>query len=222
MLLALLFLAAAPPSAPPAPPASIAALTPPPVVDVLKTLQATVSFHNVTVSRDGRRAAWMEKVPTPDGPAADQSIIYVQALAGGRPRRITAVRRGEARDEDEPAFSPDGQSLAFLSDAAKRHQPQIYVASLETGAVRQVTRVVGHLEQPRFSPDGKTLSVLVIEGEGAAEERGPLMPASRQTGLVQPETKEQRLALVAADGSGPLRPISPADLFVYEYDWRPD
>jgi len=80
--------------------------------------------------------------------------------------------------------------------------------------------VTGHLEQPRFSPDGKTISVLFIEG--AADERGPLLPASRQTGLVRPETREQRLALVPADGSAPLRPISPADLFIYEYDWRPD
>src|SRR3954452_11754580 len=193
---------------------------PPPVAGVLHVLQSTVSLHSVAVSRDGMRVAWMEKVQTPDGPAADESLLYVQELAGGRPRRITAGRGGKAHDEDEPAFSPDGQSLAFLSDAARAHQPQLYVANLRSGAVRQVTRVTGHLEQPRFSPDGQSIAVLYIEG--GADERGPLMPASRQTGLVHPETKEQRLALVPADGKGTLRPVSPADLFVYEYDWRPD
>ena len=193
---------------------------PQPVADVLKKLQGTAQFHSVALSRDGKRVAWMEKVQTPDGPAADESILYVQDLGGAQPRRITAGHDGKAHDEDEAAFSPDGSSVAFLSDAAKKDQPQLYVADLRTGAVRQLTRVTGHLEHPRFSPDGRRLAVLFIEG--AADERGPLMPASRQTGLVEPETREQRLALVAADGSAPLQPISPADLFVYEYDWRPD
>jgi dipeptidyl aminopeptidase/acylaminoacyl peptidase len=201
---------------------AIALLTaaPVPAGDVLRQLQSTVSFRAVTLSRDGRRVAWMEKVQTPDGPAADESLLYVQDLGGAQPKRITASRDGKAHDEDEPAFSPDGQSLAFLSDAARPHQPQLYLADLRTGKVRQLTRVTGHLEQPRFSPDGKALSVLFIEG--GADERGPLMPASRQTGVVQEQIKEQRLSLVPADGSAPLRPLSPADLFVYEYDWRPD
>ncbi|HET7786768.1 MAG TPA: S9 family peptidase [Myxococcales bacterium] len=193
---------------------------PVPAADVLRSLQSAVSFRAVTLSRDGRRVAWMEKVKTPDGPAADESLLYVQDLGAAQPRRITASRDGKAHDEDEPAFSPDGQSLAFLSDAARPHQPQLYVADLRTGKVRQLTRVTGHLEQPRFSPDGRTISVLYIEG--GADERGPLMPASRQTGVVQEQIKEQRLSLLPADGSAPLRPLSPSDLFVYEYDWRPD
>ncbi|MGE5049779.1 MAG: TolB family protein, partial [Deltaproteobacteria bacterium] len=174
-----------------------------PAADVLRSLQSTVSFRAVALSRDGRRVAWMEKVQTPDGPAADESLLYVQDLGGGQPKKITASRDGKAHDEDEPAFSPDGQSLAFLSDAARPHQPQLYVADLRAGSVRQLTRVTGHLEQPRFSPDGRTISVLFIEG--GADERGPLMPASRQTGVVQEQIKEQRLSLVPADGSAPLR-----------------
>ena len=191
-----------------------------PAADVLRSLQSTVALRAVTLSRDGKRVAWMEKVQTPAGPAAEESWVYVQDLGAARPKKVTAGRDGKAHDEDEPAFSPDGQSLAFLSDAERRHQPQLYVADLRTGKVRQLTRITGHLEQPRFSPDGKTVSVLFIAG--GADERGPLLPASRLTGVVQEQIKEQRLALVPADGSGPLRPLSPADLFVYEYDWRPD
>jgi dipeptidyl aminopeptidase/acylaminoacyl peptidase len=80
--------------------------------------------------------------------------------------------------------------------------------------------VDGHLEKPLFSPDGKTIAVLFVEG--GADDRGPLLPAVRQTGVVDEQIREQRISLVPADGSGPLRAISPADLFVYEYAFRPD
>jgi len=198
-----LLIAAAPPSA------------------VLEGLNKTVRLHDVVISRDGARVAWVEQVPTPDGPAPEQSFIEVRALmAGAQPIRVTAAKAGEVRDEGDLAFSPDGQRIAFLSDAEKEHQPQLYVEDLRTGQVLQLTHADGHLEAPRFSPDGKTLAVLFVEG--GADERGPLLPASRQTGVVEERIREQRIALVPADGSAPLRALSPADLFIYEYAWRPD
>ena len=103
-----LLIAAAPPSA------------------VLEALNRTVQLHEVTISRDGARVAWVEQVPTPDGPAPEQSFIEVRALkAGAQPIRVTAAKAGEVRDEGDLAFSPDGQRIAFLSDAEKEHQPQL-------------------------------------------------------------------------------------------------
>ena len=42
-----------------------------------------------------------------------------------------------------------------------------------------------------------------------------------QTGEIKEAVTEQRLALVDV-ASGRLRQISPADMYVYEYDWSPD
>src|ERR1700694_789965 len=144
---------------------------------VLEGLNKTVRLHDVVISRDGARVAWVEQVPTPDGPAPEQSFIEVRALkAGAQPIRVTAAKAGEVRDEGDLAFSPDGQRIAFLSDAEKEHQPQLYVEDLRTRQVLQLTHADGRLEAPRFSPDGKTLAVLFVEG--GADERGPLLPAS--------------------------------------------
>ena len=47
------------------------------------------------------------------------------------------------------------------------------------------------------------------------------MAATAQTGEIKEAVTEQRLALVDV-ASGTLRQISPADMYVYEYDWSPD
>src|SRR5690349_2669418 len=52
----------------------------------------------------------------------DMTSIWVERYAGGRPRRLTHHPGGDS----SPAFSPDGRTLAFLSD---RHEEttQLYV-----------------------------------------------------------------------------------------------
>jgi dipeptidyl aminopeptidase/acylaminoacyl peptidase len=195
-------------------------LAAPPPTDVLKSLHQTVRFSGVTMSQDGKRIAWVEQVQTPDGPSWDESILHVRDDSGAI-KRVTAAGDGKPCDEGEADFSPDGKSLAFLSDTARRRQPQLYLANLETGAVRQLTHANGHLAHPRFSPDGKTLAVLFMEN--SLDALGPLRAAARQTGVVGEKPVEQRIALVQVEGApGELLQVSPPDLFVYEYGWRPD
>ena len=162
--------------------------------------------------------AWVEAAPTPAGPSGRLKIIRLADRGGGAPVRITAARDGVDHEEDQPVFSPDGKRLAFLSDAEQDGQPQLYVADVGSGAVRRLTQASGHLERPLWSPDGKRLSVLYLEG--AADALGPLGPAARETGVIGSVVREQRIALVSAEG-GTLSPVSPEDLFVYEYCLEP-
>src|SRR2546430_1558783 len=109
--------------------------------------------------------------------------------------RLTAGKDGKAHDEHDLDFSPDGRSLAFLSDAVQPHQLQLYVADLGSGTVRQLTQVSGHLSRPRFRPDGREIAVLFIEG--GADQQGPLKPAARRTGVVDELVQRQQLVLVS-------------------------
>jgi dipeptidyl aminopeptidase/acylaminoacyl peptidase len=194
-------------------------LASPPPAEVLQALHRTVRMSDVAISRDGKRVAFLEQVPTPDGPSWDESILQVRDQDGSL-KRITAAKAGTFCDEGEADFSPDGRFLAFLSDAEKRHQPQVYLANLDTREVRQLTHANGHLAHPRFSRDGRTLAVLYMEN--SLDALGPLRAAARQTGVVGETPVEQRLALVQLDGNGDLMPVSPPNLFVYEYGWSPD
>ncbi|MGZ6036565.1 MAG: alpha/beta fold hydrolase [Myxococcaceae bacterium] len=193
----------------------------PSVDSVIDDLNRTVHFRQVALSPDGARVAWVESVPEKEGPAPDRTLIQVadRASPEASARRITASADATALDETGIAWSPDGKQLAFLSNAAGKEQPQLFVADVSTGSVRKLTSFQGSLSSPRWSPDGKTLAVLVIEGTTA--EKGPTGPASRQTGVVDELAPARRLALVnAADGH--LRVLSPANLFIHEFAWSPD
>jgi dipeptidyl aminopeptidase/acylaminoacyl peptidase len=55
----------------------------------------------------------------------------------------------------QAAFSPDGRSLAFVSNRA--YGTQLWVLPLDGGEARQVTRLRHGMGAPFWSPDGKTL-----------------------------------------------------------------
>ncbi len=239
MLVTLLAPALASPQPPPAPappsaPASVAASVKKPPADagaldaVLAGASALGSFRGLAMAPDGRRLAWVEASPT--APATGSSVEVAELAASGEagpPRRVTAAPaaggRKSAAVERGPAWSPDGRRLAFLSDAASPGQADLYVAELAAGAgrasVRRLTHLAGQVAEPRWSPDGGAIALLVIEGR--REAAGPLAATPRDAGVVGETVQEQRLAVVDA-ASGALRLVSPRDLFVYEYDWAPD
>ena len=176
--------------------------------DTISTLFGAKTFDQTAISPDGRQVAWVENVK-------DGSAIYVTAIGGGTPRRITA----NGQSESAVAWSPDSKQIAFLSDAAKPGQPQLYISSAVSGSGRKLTGVKGFLASPGWSPDGKTIAVLFTEN--AERAAGPLVAEKAQIGVIEEAVTEQRLAL-ADIASGKLRQISPADMYVYEYAWSPD
>jgi len=198
---------------------SAAAQGPPSVDSVLDSLRAVRSYSAARISPDGTRVAWVEILDEPAASMARHCAIWVAPVAGGRPVRITAASDGRNHREIGPEWSRDGRSLAFLSDAEKERQLQIYVAPAGGGAARQVTHVTGQVEDPAWSPDGRSLAFLFVEG--STQETGALVAYKPDSGLVEEKIEEQRIA-VADAGGGRLRQVSPADLYIYEFDWSPD
>ncbi|MBI4501554.1 MAG: S9 family peptidase [Gemmatimonadetes bacterium] len=185
-------------------------------------LAATRRFQQVALTPDGGRIAWVQALPeTPTAPSLGTSI-YLADLRRPKvaPRRVTALATAAARTEHDIDWSPDNSRLAFLSDATRPGQLQLYVASPAAGeAPRRLTSLKGFLARPRWSPDGKTIALLFTEN--AAGAAGPLAAKAAGVGVIEEEIHEQRLALVDV-ATGNVRQLSPADLYVYEYDWSPD
>src|SRR5260221_2276005 len=101
-----------------------------------------------SVSRDGQWLAYA--VGTRDVEEnRTRSALWLQPLAGGEPRRLTS---GEKRDSD-PAFSPDGSRIAFLSN--RDGGSQIYVLDLTGGEPAKASSFPADVNGFRWSPDGK-------------------------------------------------------------------
>jgi dipeptidyl aminopeptidase/acylaminoacyl peptidase len=193
-----------------------------PAQDVINTLSATHRFEQAAISPDGTQVAWVEDVVTKKGVATGDTVIYVADIRDkNSPKRISAGVADAIHSEGSIAWSPDSRKLAFLSDAAKVGQLQLYVmdASGPRGAARKLTQVKGFLSTPGWSPDGKTIALLFTEN--ATRAAGPLVAETPETGEIKDSFFEQRLALVDV-ATAKLDQISPADTYVYEYDWSPD
>src|ERR1700722_5462237 len=193
-----------------------------PAQDVIDTLSATHRFEQAAISPDGKKVAWVEDIITKRGASPGDTVIYVSDLESKNPpKRISAAVADAIHAEGSVAWSPDSKKLAFLSDAAKAGQLQMYVMDVAgpPGSAKKLTQVKGFLSTPSWSPNGKTIALLFTEN--ATRAAGPLVAETPETGEIKDSFFEQRLALVDI-GSGKFSQIPPADTYVYEYDWSPD
>ena len=108
------------------------------------------------------------------------------------------------------AFTPDGRILTIVEDQGTT---RIAIGDHE------LTSFKGIAQAPRFSPDGKSVAVLATFN--AQKQSGATQAGVRQVGEIGETNDEQRIAVIPLAG-GTLRPVSPADRYVYEYDWIPD
>ena len=191
----------------------------PSIDQAMAQLTAVRRYGEAMISPDGQSVAWVESLPANGGtPSQGTAIFVAPAVRSGSPVRITAATSGSP-DEHGISWSPDGRSIAFLSDAADPGQLQLYVAPASGGSPRKLTSLKGYLSTPQWSPDGRTIAILFTENAPRAS--GPLQPRTPDVGVVEDHYFEQRLTTVNAT-SGQVRQLSPPDLYVYEYDWSPD
>ena len=87
-------------------------------------------------------------------------------------------------------------------------------------AAHKLTTFHGYADSPQWSPDGKYIGLLYVEG--ATRPAGALAAMKPPSGVIGVEGLEiQRVAAVDA-ASGELAPVTPENLHVYEFDWSPD
>ena len=63
--------------------------------------------------------------------------VYVTVVPGGRPRLLAGVA---ARDDFSPAWSPDGNLIAYRRNPARGDEGEIMVVSASGGKPRNLTR----------------------------------------------------------------------------------
>ena len=110
----------------------------------------------------------------------------------------TAVRLFERQPQNWPRLSPDGTRMAEQLIDPVRGNPDIWVENLEDGSLVRVTTATGSDLFPVWSPDGLRLAY----GSGTS--------------------KERRLSIAAADGTGVMQELPCPDAYCEPTDWSPD
>jgi len=174
-------------------------------------------YSGLTMAPAGDRVAVIEADQADNAPVEPHKRVVVRSASGGAV--LATYDPCPACDYQDPAFSPDGHRLAFIGHDRKAATTTVYLVTNGALAVRTV--IQGVAARPAFSPDGKTLAVLAVIG--AHKDVGATQAAAPQVGEIGESFDEQRIAVIPAVGAGAsLRAVSPADTFVYEYDWTPD
>ena len=173
-------------------------------------------FTAVALSPDGRYVASIESdEPKLDGAKAHQALT-MRRVDGG-PAVVVPLPCGADVDctPSSPAWSPDSKTLAFVLRAPKAAARTIESVNAAGGDVRPLLTFTGTLVDLRYSRQGQ---LAVLATPGAHKEVGATQAAAPLIGEIGAHPDEQRIATVEA---GSLRFASPANLYVYEYDWLP-
>ncbi len=93
-----------------------------------------------------------------------RSTIWLVNTSSGAHRQFTA---GKTQDTD-PRWSPDGETLAFVSD--RTGKPQIHLISRDGGEATQITDLDRGVSGPVWSPDGSRIAFVSTEGNGIDDE----------------------------------------------------
>ena len=104
----------------------------------------------------------MRPVLSPDGKSIAFSALgdlWLMPSAGGKPQNLT----NDASYDLDPTWSPDGRTLAWSTDRAGGLL-QIWTRDMQSGQMRQLTHITTQPTALQFSPDGKRIAFVNVDG----------------------------------------------------------
>ncbi len=188
----------------------------PKITSLLEELRKTRAPQQAAISPDGTTVAWTAR-------ATDGTALYLSPVTGtGNARTIETGASTAKCANTLPTWSPDGDTLAFVSTCTGKDdsQGQIFLWTKATGKARQLTHVTGSIEAPAWSPDGKSIAFLFVEN--ATRTAGALDAMKPPAGVIGEDGVEVQQATVIDAGDGIVNWQTNPGAHVYEFDWSPN
>ena len=172
-------------------------------------------LSDVRLSPDGKVIAFVVSEPNdPSKPRERRaSNIWVVPSAGPEPPRPLIP---DLKSADTPRWSPDGRTLAFLSNPADvsgagESSTQIYLLRDGAKSASQLTSVAGGVQEYAWSPDGRMIA-FTARDQGAQEDA---------TVFPEPDLKYSRLWIANVDDHKATK-IPAQNFEIEELAWSPD
>ena len=130
------------------------------------------------ISPDGRRVVFCVERVDRDSEKKFTNLWLVRT-DDGRARQLTHG----AQIDRHPRWSPDGQTLAFMSNRDDEDQSQIYLLPMAGGEARPLTAMKGSFDNFQWSPNGRELVFQFRKKDQEAIDR-EADPARKELGIV--------------------------------------
>ena len=161
-------------------------------------------------SPDGLRLALQVREPVKGTAAATH--VWVLDLQTNALRQWTTSPKSDTR----PRWSPDGRSLAFVSDREER--AQIYLIRADGGEAEKLTEAKNAVQDFRWSPDGKRIAFLAGDPKTEPEEKKER--DKEDAHVADRDDRHARIWMLDVE-SRKVRQVSRDSWRVQELNWAP-
>ncbi|HVI72819.1 MAG TPA: DPP IV N-terminal domain-containing protein, partial [Pyrinomonadaceae bacterium] len=168
-------------------------------------------LDEVKVSPNGKQIVFVVNEPNdPKKPREPRSSnVWVVPVDGHEPPQPLIAG---LKNASTPRWSPDGRTLAFLSD-------QIYLLREEERKAVRLSNVPGGIDQYAWSPDGKTIAFLARDPATAEEEA---RKAAGDDAVVRSESNRKYSRLWTVNlTDGKTTQVTKQDFEILEFAWSP-
>jgi len=169
------------------------------------------SIGDLQLSPDGRRLALV--VSEPAKPSGQRRNIWIYDLPGRSLKQFTSSAKSDSR----PRWSPDGRTLAFLSN--RDGENQIYLIPIDGGEARGLTESKTGISSFDWAPDGNRLAFETTAPKTEEEEK---KEKDKDDARVMGKPENRELLQVMDVESKAVRTILQGAWRVSEYVWTPD
>jgi len=174
-------------------------------------------YMDVATSPDKLHIITVEGDTSPSGGSPTIRDLIIHSVDGKTSTNIK-LPCGRVKQcwPESPVWTPDSQQITFALRSPGSHARSLYQVNVDGSGIKKLVSFNGTISDLSYNAKGQ---LAMLATENATKELGAVEAGAPITGDLDKAPPEQRIATLQKNE---IHFESPANLFVYEYDWIPD